>query len=231
LPLIGIILANNETWFYIFIPYLKLMKYIKQAFILLFILLSGSSFAQSGGYYNLGMQTMMKGDYKGAVKQLEKADAKSPNNVNVLKLLGYAYFQCGDYESSIATYSRLIALAPTDYASYYYRGKGRLNVANDPKESLNQMRDNFYVSAIKDFSKALELNGEEDAQLLQNRGLAYKDYGIFKSYKIKKSEKATCIALFNNSISDFQKILVMQPQRKDILSLIDYVKAQIASLK
>jgi tetratricopeptide (TPR) repeat protein len=231
LPVVGIILANYETWFYIFIPYLKLMKYIKQAFIILFILSSATSFAQSGGYYNLGMQTMMKGDYKGAVKQLEKADAKSPNNVNVLKLLGYAYFQCGDYENSISTYSKLIALKPTDYASYYYRGKGRLNVANDPKESLNQMRENFYVSAIKDFSKALEINGEEDAQLLQNRGLAYKDYGIYKSYKIKKSEKATCIGLFNNSVADFQKILVMQPQRKDILSLVDYVKAQITSLK
>jgi len=207
------------------------MKYIKQAFILLFIVSSSTSFAQSGGFYNLGMQTMMKGDYKGAVKQLEKADAKSPNNVNVLKLLGYAYFQAGDFENSISTYSKLIALKPNDYASYYYRGKGRLNIANDPKESLNSMRENFYVSAIKDFSKALEINGEEDAQLLQNRGLAYKDYGIFKSYKIKKSEKSTCISLFNNSVSDFQKILVLQPQRKDILSLIDYVKAQITSLK
>lgn len=208
------------------------MKYITHAFILLFIISSGSSFAQSGGYYNLGMQTMMKGDYKGAVKQLEKADAKTPNNVNVLKLLGYAYFQTGDFENSISTYSKLIALKPTDYASYYYRGKGRLNIANDPKESLNQMRDNFYLSAIKDFSKALEINGEEDAQLLQNRALAYKDYGIFKSYKIKKSaEKAACTALFNSSIADFQKILVMQPQRKDILSLVDYVKAQVASLK
>jgi tetratricopeptide (TPR) repeat protein len=149
-------------------PYQKLMKYITHAFILLFICSSGSSFAQSGGYYNLGMQTMMKGDYKGAVKQLEKADAKTPNNVNVLKLLGYAYFQCGDFENSISTYSKLITLKPTDYASYYYRGKGRLNIANDPKESLNQMRDNFYLSAIKDFSKALEINGEEDAQLLQS---------------------------------------------------------------
>jgi tetratricopeptide (TPR) repeat protein len=207
------------------------MNYVQKAFILLFVISSSTSFAQSGGYYNLGMQTMMKGDYKGAVKQLEKADVKSPNNANVLKLLGYAYFQCADYENSIATYTKLIALKPADYSAYYYRGKGRLNIANDPKESLNQMRDNFYLSAIKDFSKALEINGEEDAQLLQNRALAYKDYGIFKSYKIKKSEKAICTNLFKNSISDFQKILVMQPQRKDIISLVDYVKAQITSLK
>ncbi|MEJ5963512.1 tetratricopeptide repeat protein [Pedobacter immunditicola] len=209
------------------------MNYFKQAvFILLLTYTSSTVTAQSGSYDKLGMQAMMKGDFKGAVNQLKKADAKAPNNTNVLKMLGYSYFQVGEYESAISTYTKLISLKPADYSAYYYRGKARLNVANDPQESLNQMRDNFYLSAIKDFSKAIELNGEEDAQLLQNRGIAYKDYGIFKSYKIKKkTDKTAVIAIFNSSIADFQKILVMQPQRKDILALVSYVKAQITSLK
>ncbi|MEQ7800240.1 tetratricopeptide repeat protein [Pedobacter sp. ASV1-7] len=208
------------------------MNYFKQTILLLFVFSASATFAQNSGYDKLGMQAMMKGDYKGAVNQLEKADTKNPNNANVLKMLGYSYFQCGDFENSIDAYSRLIVLKPSDYSAYYYRGKARQNVANDPKESLNNMRDNFYQAAIKDFNKAIEINGEEDTQLLQNRALAYKDYAIYKSYKIKtKSEKAACIALFNNSIADFQKVLVVQPQRKDILSLIDYVKAQITSLK
>ena len=208
------------------------MDYLKQTLILLFVFSSASSIAQSGGYDKLGMQAMMKGDYRAAVDQLEKADNKSPNNASVLKMLGYSYFQCGDFENSTSTYSKLIVLKPSDYSAYYYRGKARQNIANDPKESLNQMRESFYLSAIKDFTKAIEINGEEDSQLLQNRGLAYKDYAIYKSYKIKKSvDKAACIALFNNSVADFQKILLVQPQRKDITSLIEYVKAQIASLK
>ena len=208
------------------------MNYFKQTILLLFVFSASTAFAQNSGYDKLGMQAMMKGDYKGAVSQLEKADNKSPNNASVLKMLGYSYFQCGDFENSIETYSRLIVLKPSDYSAYYYRGKARQNVANDPKESLNNMRDNFYQAAIKDFTKAIEINGEEDTQLLQNRALAYKDYAIYKSYKIKtKAEKAACIALFNNSITDFQKVLLVQPQRKDILSLIDYVKAQITSLK
>ena len=208
------------------------MNYIKQTLVLLFVISASSGFAQSGSYDKLGMQAMMRGDYKGAVAQLAKADTKTPNSPNVLKMLGYSYFQCGDFENSIETYSRLIILKPSDYSAYYYRGKARQNVANDPKESLNQMRENFYLSAIKDFTKAIEINGEEDTQLLQNRGLAYKDYAIYKSYKIKKkAEKEACIALFNNSISDFQKVLVVQPLRKDIISLIDYVKAQISSLR
>lgn len=208
------------------------MNNIKKALVILFVLSAYSGYAQSGGYDKLGMQAMMKGDYKGAVAQLEKADSKTPNNPSVLKMLGYSYFQCGDFENSIETYSRLITIKPADYSAYYYRGKARQNVANDPKESLNQMRENFYQSAIKDFTKAIEINGEEDTQLLQNRGLAYKDYAIYKSYKIKKKvEKEACVALFNSSIADFQKVLTVQPLRKDIISLIDYVKAQISSLK
>ncbi|MBB6500216.1 tetratricopeptide repeat protein [Pedobacter cryoconitis] len=208
------------------------MNYIKKALILLLVISANASFAQNGSYDKLGMQAMMKGDYKGAVAQLEKADSKTPNNPNVLKMLGYSYFQCGNFENSIETYSRLITVKPSDYSAYYYRGKARQNVANDPKESLNQMRETFYLSAIKDFSKAIEINGEEDTQLLQNRGLAYKDYAIYKSYKIKKRvDKDACIVLFNNSIADFQKVLTVQPLRKDIISLIDYVKAQISSLK
>ena len=208
------------------------MNYITKTLVLLLVVTAHSGFAQSGSYDKLGMQAMMKGDYKGAVMQLEKADGKTPNSPNILKMLGYSYFQCGDFENSIETYSRLITLKPTDYSAYYYRGKARQNVANDPKESLNQMRENFYLSSIKDFTKAIEINGEEDTQLLQNRGLAYKDYAIYKSYKIKKkADKEACIALFNNSIADFQKVLIVQPLRKDIFSLIDYVKAQIASLR
>jgi len=208
------------------------MNYLKKALVLFLVIYAQTSFAQNGSYDKLGMQAMMKGDYKGAVAQLEKADSKSPNNPSVLKMLGYSYFQCGNFESSIETYSRLITIKPSDYSAYYYRGKARQNVANDPKESLNQMRENFYLSSIKDFTKAIEINGEEDTQLLQNRGLAYKDYAIYKSYKIKKKvDKEACIAIFNNSIADFQKVLVVQPLRKDIISLIDYVKAQITSLK
>lgn len=209
------------------------MNYFKQVLIILFIisiLSSTSGYAQ--GNYEKSMQSMMKGDFKSAITQLEKANAKTPDNANVLKMLGYSYYQNGEFEKCIETYSNLILLKPSEVSAYYYRGKARLNIANDPKQSLNGMRDNFYNAAIKDFNKGLELSGEEDIQLLQNRGLAYKDYAIFKSYKIKKKdEKAACVALFNNSIADFQKVLTLQPLRKDLIDWVAYDKAQIASLK
>lgn len=208
------------------------MDYLKKTFLLLFVISASTpSFAQ-GNFEKMGKQAWMNGDYKNAVIQLEKADNADQNNASVLKMLGYSYFQCADFENSIAAYSRLIVLKPNDYSAYYYRGKARLNIANAPKEALNQMRENFYTSAIKDFTKAIEINGEEDVQILQNRGLAYKDYAIFKSYKIKKNpEKVACVAIFNSSIADFQKVLTLQPLRKDIVNWIEYVKGQVTSLK
>lgn len=208
------------------------MKFLSKSYLVLLAISVSLQVKAQSNFEKQGTQAWMKGDFKTAVVQLEKAEAKDPSNANVLKMLGYSYFQNGDYENAIAAYTRLIAQKPADYSAYYYRGKARLNIANAPKESLNQMRDSFYSTAIKDFSKAMEISGEEDIQILQNRGVAYKDYGIFKSYKAKKSvDKNACIALFNNSIADFQKILTMQPLRKDIMSLIDYVKAQSASMK
>lgn len=208
------------------------MKLIVKSCLLLATAIFGFKVQAQSVFEKQGAQAWMKGDFKAAVVSLEKAEAKNPNNTNVLKMLGYSYFQNADFENAIAAYSRLIAQKPTDYSAYYYRGKARLNIANAPKEALNQMREDFYTAAIKDFSKAMEISGEEDIQILQNRGVAYKDYGIFRSYKSKRTaEKNACIALFNSSIADFQKILTMQPLKKDVIAMIDYVKAQIASLK
>lgn len=208
------------------------MDYIKKTLLLLFVVSASSSAYAQNNFEKMGKQAWMNGDFKNAIVQFEKVSNVDANNANVLKMLGYSYFQCQDYEKCISAYSSFLALKPADYSAYYYRGKARLNIANAPKEALSQMRENFYVTAIKDFSKAIEINGEEDVQILQNRGLAYKDYAIFKSYKIKKNpEKVACVAIFNNSVADFQKVLTVQPLRKDIIDLIAYVKAQIASLK
>lgn len=209
------------------------MKLIRTAFFtLLTVYFTITNVNAQGNFEKQGTQAWMKGDYRTAVMHLEKAEANDQGNANVLKMLGYSYFQNGDFESAIGAYTKLIVLKPADYSAYYYRGKARLNIANTPKEALNQMRENFYTSAIKDFTKAIEINGEEDIQILQNRGVAYKDYGIYKSYKIKRNtDKAATVVVLNSAIADFQKILTLQPMRKDIVSLIDYVKAQVVSLK
>lgn len=203
----------------------------KIIFFTLISIVSLKSFAQNN-FERLGTQALMKGDYKAAIKQLTKAGNAMPHNPNVLKMLGYSYFQNADYQNANSTYSNLILLKPADYSAFYYRGKARLNIANSLKGSSNPLKDGFYYNAIQDFSKALELRGWQDPQMLENRGISYKDYGTYKFYEIKnKNDKKACIALLNNSINDFRKILTKQPLRKDIVLLIEDVKKKIKSLK
>ena len=203
----------------------------KIIFFTLISIISLKSFAQNH-FERLGTQALIKGDYKAAIKQLTKASNAMPDNANVLKMLGYSYFQNADYQNAISAYSNLILLKPTDYSAFYYRGKARLNIANNLEGYSNPLRDDFYYNAIQDFSMALELLGRQDSQMLEKRGISYKDYGIYKSYKIKKkSDKKVCIALLNNSINDFRKILTKQPLRKDIILLIEDVKKHIKRLK
>lgn len=205
------------------------MNRLRDVFIGLFVLYGSSSVAQSG--FDRSVQAIIRSDYKTAINQLEKADAKDSNNAKVLKMLGYSYFQNGENEKSITTYTRMLNVMPNDISAYYYRGKARLKLANDPRESQSPQREALYLSSIADFSKAVELS-ESDIQMYQNRGLAYKDYAIFKSFKSKKkTEKAVCVALLNNSIADFQKLLTLQPLRKDIIDWIAYNREQIKSLR
>ncbi len=205
------------------------MNLLKKICIGLIVFYSGNCLAQNN--FDRSVQAIVRSDYKTAIAQLEKADTKDPNNAKVLKMLGYSYFQNGDNAKCIETYTRLASLQTNDVSAYYYRGKARLKIANDPKEAQSSLRESFYLAAIEDFSKAITMS-ESDIQMYQNRGLAYKDYGIFKSFSAKKkAEKTVCIALLNNSIADFQKLLTMQPMRKDIIDWIAYDKEQIKSLK
>jgi tetratricopeptide (TPR) repeat protein len=171
------------------------MNYFKQTIMILLVISANRGLAQST-YDKLGMQALVKGDFKGAVTQLEKADTKDPNNANVLKMLGYSYYQCGDYENSISTYSKFITLKPSDYSAYYYRGKARLNVANDPKESLSQLRENFYLSAIKDFTKAIEINGEEDLSCCKTGGWRIKIMRSINPTKLKSLPKRPLVSVY-----------------------------------
>ena len=100
---------------------------------------------------------------------------------------------------------------------------------NKPKGSV------FY----DDLSNQLALQYTLDATAMEKLIQKVEDAGISvvdengdpSEHSLKKDEKAACVALFNNSIADFQKVLTLQPLRKDIIDWVTYDKAQIATLK
>ncbi|NEU08168.1 hypothetical protein GZH53_07580 [Flavihumibacter sp. R14] len=198
--------------------------------LLFFILLSTIAIAQNS-YQKMGQKALIDGDFKLAVTHLEKAIATDSNNVNTLYMLGYSYYHSSNYKKSVTTFNRLISLKPSENSAYYYRGKARNFMATEDKTLSNVEREKLLLAAIRDFSKAIELN-PGDVKLYQNRAIAYRDYGVLKAQKIPKFyDKAKATSAFKSCISDFQKVLDFSPGRKDITTQLEDARIYLDNIK
>jgi tetratricopeptide (TPR) repeat protein len=198
--------------------------------LLFFILLSTIVMGQSS-YEKLGQKALIDGDFKLAVTNLEKAISADSNNVNTLYMLGYSYYHASNYKKAVSTFNRLISLKPAENSAYYYRGKARNIMATDSKGISNQEREKLLLAAIRDFSKAIQLNSD-DVKLYQNRALAYRDYGVLKAQKIPKFyDKTKAIEAFKSCIADFQKVLEFSPGRKDITTQLDDARIYLDNIR
>lgn len=198
--------------------------------LLFFILFSSVALAQSS-YQKLGQKALIDGDFKLAVTNLEKAIAADSNNVNTLYMLGYSYYHSSNYKQAVGTFNRLISLKPGENSAYYYRGKARNIMATDTKNLSNVEREKLLLAAIRDFTKAIQLN-PDDVKLYQNRAIAYRDYGVLKGQKIPKFyNKAKAVEAFTACISDFQKVLDFSPGRKDITTQLDDARIYLDNIR
>ncbi|MEO8793903.1 MAG: tetratricopeptide repeat protein [Daejeonella sp.] len=198
--------------------------------LLCFILLGTAVNAQSN-YQKMGQKALIDGDFKMAVSHLEKAIATDSNDVSTLYMLGYSYYHSSNYSKAINTFNRLISLRPGENSAYYYRGKARNIMATEAKKLPNSEREKLLMGSIRDFSKAIQLDGE-DIKLYQNRALAYRDYGILKGQKIPGLyDKTKATQAFKSCISDFQKVLDFNPGRKDITAQLDDARLHLQDIK
>jgi tetratricopeptide (TPR) repeat protein len=82
--------------------------------------------AEAGGpeggvyeWYQRGMQLLANGDPAAAATLLERAAEAEPGSRSVLEGLARAQYDAGRYDDAIATFTRLIAVNPTDdYAQF-----------------------------------------------------------------------------------------------------------------
>ncbi len=198
---------------------------------LLIILFTASiGFAQTS-YHKMGQKALIDGNFKGAVANLEKALATDTNDVNTLYMLGYSYYHSANYKAAVNTFNRVVALKPGENSAYYYRGKARSIMANDTKGISNPDREKLLLFSIKDFSKAIDLNAD-DVKLYQNRAVAYRDYGVLKGQKIPNFyDKNKATSSFRACIADFEKVLSITPDRKDIITQLADAKSYMQNLK
>lgn len=188
------------------------------------------AFAQTS-YHKMGQKALIDGNFKGAVSNLEKALAADTNDVNTLYMLGYSYYHSSNYKAAVNTFNRVIALKPGENSAYYYRGKARSIMANDTKGISNPDREKLLLSSIKDFSKAIDLN-VDDVKLYQNRAVAYRDYGVLKGQKIPNFyDKNKAISSFRSCIADFERVLSITPDRRDIITQLADAKSYMQNLK
>jgi len=188
--------------------------------------------APSNPNVRLGQKALIDGDFKAAANHLQKALPAEANDPDVMYMLGYSQYQIGEYKKALSSFGKVIQLLPEHESAYYYRGKANniLAVQTDVKISSSS-REKMLNEAIADYTKAIELNSG-DAKYYQNRGIAYRDLGILRGTSgTANYDKALASEAYDKSIADFEQVLTMTPNKKDILTEIKKAKVYRDNLK
>jgi tetratricopeptide (TPR) repeat protein len=182
-------------------------------------------------YVKLGQQAFMDGDFKAAIQQLEKACSVDSTDANALWMLGYSYYHSDNYKKSITAYTKAILLKPADASAYYYRARAKSYLGKDNTLPPGD-KEKYLLGAIFDLTKAIEINPDpNDIKFYQNRGIAYRDYGVFKLQNNSHFyDRARGVSSLKASIADLEKVLNTDPSRTDITSLIEFSKEKLAGL-
>jgi len=200
---------------------------MKLAVILSLLIVTSVEVAQAqNAYVKLGQQALMDGDFRQAVSHLEKACVVDSTNANALWMLGYSYYHSENYKKAIATYNKVVEIKPTDCSAYYYRAMAKSYCARDV-QATSADKEKCLLGAILDLSKAININ-PNDIKFYQNRGIFYRDYGVFKLQKTNKFyDRARGVNSLKASIADLEKVLSDNPDRKDIATQLDLSKQQL----
>ena len=211
---------------------LQIKPLMKLSVIISFLIISSleTTYAQNA-YVKLGQQAFMDGDFKSAIQQLEKACVVDSTDAEALWMLGYSYYHSDNYKKSIAAYTKVIAIKPTDASAYYYRARAKCYLGKDNQLAPTD-KEKYLLGAIFDFTKAIEINTDaSDSKFYQNRGIAYRDYGMFKLQTIPHIyDKARAINSLKAGIADLEEVLKIDPSRADISTLIDESKEKLTDI-
>ena len=186
--------------------------------------------ASQNAYVKLGQQAYIDGNFKAAIKQLEKGCLIDSTNANALWMLGYSYYHSDNLPKSITAFTKEIAIAPNDAAAYYYRALAKYRLGKGGQ--LPGDKEKYLLGAIWDFTKAINLSPSDTkiASFFQNRAIAYREYGLFKLDVTSKTyDKTQGVKSLKADMTDLQKVLDNDPGRSDITSLFDVTKEKLAT--
>jgi tetratricopeptide (TPR) repeat protein len=207
---------------------------MKASVILSFLIISSlnTAFAQNA-YFKLGQQAFLDGDFKSAVSHLEKSCIIDSTNASALWMLGYSYYHSENYRKSIQAYNKVIAIKPADGSAYYYRARAKSYLAKD-SQLTDADKEKYLLGAIVDFTKAIAVDptdNQNNTKFYQNRAIAYREYGEFKLQTNSRFyDRNRGINSLKASIVDFEKVLADNPNRQDIITLMESAKNKLANV-
>ena len=125
----------------------------------------------STAYNNRAVARYELGDYKGAVKDYDKAISIDPDFAVAYYNRGKAKYAIGDHKGAIKDYDKAISIDPNYADAYTNRGLVKYAIGD-------------YKGAIKDYDKAISIN-PNDAFAYTNRAVA--KYNLGDSGKIQRT--------------------------------------------
>jgi tetratricopeptide (TPR) repeat protein len=96
-------------------------------------------------YLDRGWSKRRAGDYKGALRDFNKARVVNPESLYAPERQADMMRQLGDHRGAIHEYNRALELDPDQDRAYFFRGKAKLG-ANDP------------LGALEDYERAIYMN-------------------------------------------------------------------------
>jgi tetratricopeptide (TPR) repeat protein len=202
---------------------------MKLSVIISFLVITSLENASAqNAYVKLGQQALMDGDFKAAVSQLEKACLIDSTNASALWMLGYSYYHSENYKKSITAYTKELSINPVDATAYYYRARAKGYLGKDNQLSPAD-KEKYLLGAIFDLTKAIEIDpNDTQNKYYQVRGIAYRDYGIFKLHATGRYyDKNRGINSLKASVSDLERVLNENPGRADISALLELSKQKL----
>jgi tetratricopeptide (TPR) repeat protein len=139
-------------------------------------------------FYNKGIDSCDKGDYKDALESFDQALKIKPDFYPGWYNRGVALFFIGDYDGAIKSYDQALEIKPDFYPGWYNRGEVLVrltkyqNLFSDSE--LSDEHKQQYRDAIASYEKALEIKPDfhqawydraECYAIIQKGDLAIKD--------------------------------------------------------
>ena len=164
--------------------------------------------------YEANRKSLLRFEYRDALKQYDIAIKLNPNNAEAYVLRGDAKYWTSNYESAIRDYDKAISLDPNNSEAYWGRGdaKNALGLYNQALQDYNTVLD-----LIPSYAKAAQDRGNDVEFTLRNfREIRHHDKKLrfcpedADTYLSRGLEKYK-FGLYNEAIQDFNEVIRIDP--------------------